>query len=135
MSLFYQYFFKFRMLHSYYTLGYGKDFKIVPLPRTDALIKRHKLIYKERENGPHLQRGWEVKFETPNQSILKNIGIAIGWLMCNRQGLPLFIHPVTWQEGDHKEELNAHQNYAFFIDKLPELWLDFFSNKIADKVK
>lgn len=51
MSLFYQYFFKFRILHNYYTLGYGKDFKIVPLPRTEALIKRHKLLYKERENG------------------------------------------------------------------------------------
>ena len=51
MSLFYQYFFKFRIQHSYYTLGYGKDFKIVPLPRTEALIKRHKLICKERDNG------------------------------------------------------------------------------------
>ncbi len=51
MPRFYQFFFKFRILHNYYTLGYGKDFKMVPLPQTEALLKRYKLIFKERENG------------------------------------------------------------------------------------
>lgn len=87
-------------------------------------------LYKEKENGPHLQRGWEVKFETSDPNILKNIGIAMGWLMCNRQGLSVFIHPVTWEEGDHLEELNAHKNYAFFLGNLPELDLSFFEKKI-----
>lgn len=87
-------------------------------------------LYKEKENGPHLQRGWEVKFETSDPNILKNIGIAIGWLMCNRQGLSVFIHPVTWKEGDHLEELTAHKHYAFFLGNLPELDLSFFEKKI-----
>jgi len=51
MSLFYQYFFKLRLLHNYYTAGYAKDFKIVPLPQTEKILKRHKLILKMRENG------------------------------------------------------------------------------------
>lgn len=87
-------------------------------------------LYGQRENGPHLQRGWEVKFETQDKTILARIGVAVAWLMCNRQGLSIFMHPVTWEEGDHREELKAHDKYAFFIGDLPELDLSFFSNKM-----
>ncbi len=76
-----------------------------------------------------------MKFETKDSTILSKIGIAVGWLMCNRQGLSVFIHPVTWEEGDHKEELKAHQEYSLFIGELPELDLCFFSNKIIDTEK
>lgn len=86
-------------------------------------------LYAPRENGPHVQGGWEVKFETRDASILQRIGIAIGWLMCNRQGLSAFMHPVTWEEGNHREELKAHQDYALFLGELPDLALDFFSDK------
>lgn len=86
-------------------------------------------LYKEKENGPHLQRGWEVKFETRDPNILQDIGIAIAWLMCNRQGLSVFFHPVTWEEGDPLEELNAHKHYAFFLGDLPALDLSFFEKK------
>lgn len=90
-------------------------------------------LYGEGENGPHIQRGWEVKFETQDSTIIARIGIAIAWLMCNRQGFSIFMHPVTWHEGDYREELKAHENYSFFIGDLPELDLTFFSNKIVSE--
>lgn len=89
-------------------------------------------LYNPRENGPHMQQGWEVKFETQDTKILEQIGIAIAWLMCNRQGFSIFMHPVTWEEGDYREELKAHEQYSFFLGNLPELDLSFFSNKIKD---
>lgn len=96
----------------------------------EQLIPSSTRWYGEGENGPHLQRGFEVKFMTKDRSILARIGIAIGWLMCNRQGLAIFMHPVTWEEGNHAEELKAHQQYSFFIDEIPALDLRFFSEKI-----
>ena len=87
-------------------------------------------LYGPGENGPHVQGGWEVKFETPDKTILTRIGIAIAWLMCNRHGLSVFMHPVTWHEGDFPEELKAHKQYAFFLGQLPELDLSFFEKKI-----
>lgn len=89
-------------------------------------------LYAPRENGPHVFGGWEVKFETNDETILSKIGIPIGWLMCNRQGLSVFIHPVTWTDGDYREELQAHEKYSFFLGNMPELDLSFFSNKIQD---
>lgn len=86
--------------------------------------------YAPKENGPHVLGGWEVKFETVNKDIVHDIGYAIGWLMCNRHGMPVFIHPVTWEEGDHQEEIRAHEEYAMFFDELPALDLDFFRSKI-----
>jgi aromatic ring-cleaving dioxygenase len=88
-------------------------------------------LYGPRENGPHVLGGWEVKFETENKDILRMIGIAIAWLMCNRHGLAVFMHPVTWYEGDFPEELKAHSEYTFFLGELPALDLSFFSDKIA----
>lgn len=92
-------------------------------------------LYGPRENGPHILGGWEVKFETSDKTILARIGIAIGWLMCNRQGLSVFIHPVTWEEGNYREELKAHKEYSFFLGYMPELNLRFFSDKITDDIK
>lgn len=90
-------------------------------------------LYGPRENGPHVNGGWEVKFETKDKTILEKIGIAIAWLMCNRQGLSVFMHPVTWQEGDYDEELKAHKQYSFFLGELPALDLGFFTNKINSR--
>jgi len=87
-------------------------------------------IYEPKENGPHVRGGWEVKFRRSGCTMLRDIGIAIGWLMCNRQGLSVFAHPETWQDGDIKEELLAHEKYAFFIGKAPILDLRFFSDQI-----
>lgn len=88
-------------------------------------------FYAPDENGPHILGGWEVKFETSDWVILEKIGVAIGWLMCNRQGLPVFMHPVTWVEGDYREELKAHERYSFFLGHMPELNLRFFSDKFT----
>lgn len=83
-------------------------------------------LYGPGENGPHVQGGWEVKFDMSNKQILKQIGVAIGWLMCNRHHLTIFTHPVTWIEDDHAEELKAHAEYSMFMGELPELDLNFF---------
>lgn len=89
-------------------------------------------IYEAFDNGPHIRKGWEVKFEGKGLHILKQFGIAVGWLMCNRQGLPIFAHPVTWEHGNRNEELNAHENYAMFIGNLPPLNLNFFKDQIKE---
>ena len=89
-------------------------------------------LYGPGENGPHIQQGWEVKFETQDKRILQKIGIAIGWLMCNRQHLSVFIHPVTWEEGDHPTEFKAHAEYSMFIGDLPPLDLNFFKKKFEE---
>lgn len=51
MSLFYKYFLGLRILHDYYSEGYSEDFKIVPLPQTRELMRRHRLILKESPKG------------------------------------------------------------------------------------
>jgi aromatic ring-cleaving dioxygenase len=86
-------------------------------------------LYCALENGPHIQGGWEVKFELSGNQILRQIGIAVGWLMCNRQGLSVFLHPVTWKPGDVREEYRAHSEYCMFIGSLPDLDLNFFLNQ------
>eukprot|EP00386_Alphamonas_edax_P005456 GDKI01017580.1.p2 GENE.GDKI01017580.1~~GDKI01017580.1.p2 ORF type:complete len:351 (-),score=121.43 GDKI01017580.1:53-1063(-) len=83
-------------------------------------------LYGERDNGPHLSAGWEVKFEMTNSDIVDRIGLAIGWLMCNRQGMNVFMHGVSWEDGDFDEELKAHEQYAFFIGAMPPMDLQFF---------
>mmetsp|Transcript_5702 Transcript_5702/g.6181 ORF Transcript_5702/g.6181 Transcript_5702/m.6181 type:complete len:321 (+) Transcript_5702:33-995(+) len=88
--------------------------------------------YKPGENGPHIQGGWEVKFETTDPKVFTNIGIAVSWLMCNRQGISIFMHPVTWQEGQHRLEYNAHDQYAMFIGDLVPLDLTFFTKNIPN---
>lgn len=88
-------------------------------------------IYEARENGPHLQAGWEVKFENPGNFDLSQMSLAITWLMCNRQKLSVFMHPVTWLEKDVIEELYAHENYAMVAGNSPSLDLNFFRRKIA----
>lgn len=96
---------------------------------TEGMHPTNIRIYEPKVNGPHVKRGWEVKFLTADKEILYNIGIITAWLMCNRRGLPIMIHPVTWKDGDIKEELKAHRDYTMFIDELPELDLSFFSAK------
>lgn len=83
-------------------------------------------IYKAKENGPHLFAGWEVKFEREDKTVFFDFGHALGWLMCNRQSMPIFSHPVTWKSGETIKEYEAHEQFAFFIDKLPPLDLSFF---------
>jgi aromatic ring-cleaving dioxygenase len=86
-------------------------------------------LYEPLENGPHQNRGWEVKFEYRDfDTATRCLGHAVGWLMCNRgTELPVFVHCVTWEEGDHVEELRAHRDCAAFIgDAPPPLDLTFF---------
>ena len=47
----------------------------------------------------------------------------------NRHLMAMFAHPVSWEEGDHDEELQAHEHFAFFLDHLPLLDLDFFRRR------
>lgn len=100
---------------------------------SENMIPTSTRVYGPKENGPHILGGWEVKFETQDRKILEKIGVAIGWLMCNRQNISVFMHPVTWKEGDFEEELKAHKEYSFFLGYLPDLDLRFFSNKIHNK--
>lgn len=86
-------------------------------------------LYGPRENGPHINGGWEIKFERRDESPFEHIGIVVGWLMVNRGDLPVFMHPVTWEEGDSEEEIKAHQKYSFFLGNETDLDLSFFDGK------
>lgn len=84
-------------------------------------------IYGPKENGPHLMAGWEVKFEYRNaDQAFFGLGVAVAWLLCNRGTLPIFAHPVTWEEGNFVEELKAHSDYSFFVGDQAPLDLGFF---------
>jgi len=102
-------------------------------------LKEHSLkftshsIYSANSNGPHLLSGWEVKFETADPKVMKVIGRAISWLMLNRDNLPVFIHPVTWQEGDVQAEIKAHKEYGMYMGNITPLDLTFFE-KHAEKM-
>lgn len=83
-------------------------------------------VYKPKENGPHQLAGWEVKFEKNDEEVMKIMGIALGWLMLNRDGNSVFVHPVTWHEGDVEAEIKAHADYGMVLGKIPPLDLSFF---------
>lgn len=83
-------------------------------------------IYEPGENGPHIRGGWEIKFERPDAIVLEDIGIAVGWLMCNRHNLPIFVHPVSWHEGDYSKEIYAHDKQRMFMEEMVPLDLNFF---------
>ena len=122
-------------IHMDYTLEEETTAKEV-FERFVAYLKQESItptsadFYAPKENGPHIQGGWEVKFETADPKVFTHIGIAMAWLMVNRQNLPVFLHPVTWEEGDHESEYHAHDAYAMFIGDLPPLDLTFFTDKI-----
>jgi len=88
-------------------------------------------LYEPRENGPHIMGGWEVKLEyRGGTTTIEKFGRAVGWLMCNREGLDFFMHGVSWEEGDHEEELLAHKEYFCFMGNLQPLDLTFFEKRI-----
>ncbi len=89
----------------------------------------HSDTYQAGTNGPHVLPGWEVKFRNNGAQMFHNIGTAIGWLMCNRQNLPVYIHPVTWSKGGVDEIVKAHADYALFLGDLPPLNLAFFTDR------
>ena len=62
--------------------------------------------------------GWEIKLETPSPDILRSIGIAIGWLMCNRRGLSVMLHPVIGKPGETDAELQARTRFPLFLGNL-----------------
>lgn len=122
-------------------MNFSEDKKLLALVILDEFIKfineenikpTSTSVYGPRQNGPHILGGWEIQFETKNKEILSKIGVAIGWLMCNRQELPIFIYPITWQAENHNEKLKAYTEYSFFIGEMPKLDLSFFHTNLAN---
>lgn len=99
------------------------------------LVPTSTTTYEAGKNGPHILAGWEVKFETANPDVMKVVGKAIGWLMLNRMDLPVFIHPVTWKEGDVEAEVKAHQDFGMSLGKQPPLDLGFFTKSENNKMR
>lgn len=54
MAATYQTYLTLRILHDYYNQGYGRDFHIVPLPQTKRILERHRILFRETENGFNL---------------------------------------------------------------------------------
>ena len=97
-------------------------------------------VYGARENGPHLNAGWEIKFEYRGEFDINvaGFGLAMAWLVCNHAHLPVFAHGVTWEEGQLHEELRAHMDVCCFIggkEGPPPLRLAFFEDLIAAAAK
>jgi aromatic ring-cleaving dioxygenase len=107
------------------------DHLLVYLVKDHCLRPTSTRLYDERENGPHVQRGWEIKFEYRDPTYnIQALGVAIGWLICNRRGFNVFAHCVTWEEGDISEEVLAHQEYSFFLGDQVPLDLAFFQRSM-----
>lgn len=43
--------FQVRIFHGYYTKGYAKDFSIQPCEQTSVMLRRHRMLFREVENG------------------------------------------------------------------------------------
>lgn len=69
--------------------------------------------------GPHQNAGWAVEFETQDTDVIKRIGIAVGWLMCNRANLPFFVHPQTNHYEDAFEQ--DHSAHLIWMGIYPDL--------------
>lgn len=93
---------------------------------THQIVPSGTVTYEASKDSPHVLAGWLVKFESPNPDVMKVVGRAIGWLMLNRQELPVFIHPITWKDGDVEAEVKAHKDYIMCLGNKPPLDLEFF---------
>ena len=70
--------------------------------------------FHEQNVGPHPR--WSVQITIERNKF----GRSIPWLMKNRQGLTIFIHPMT---GD---DLKDHTDHALWMGEMLELNLDIF---------
>ena len=68
--------------------------------------------FHERPVGPHPRWSYQIAFAP------ERFGTIVPWLMLNRAGLTVFIHPETGDElGDHVER-------ALWLGEMLELYLD-----------
>ncbi len=68
--------------------------------------------WHDRPTGPHPCWSYQVSFSR------ELLGKILSWLMLNRQGLTILVHPVT---GD---DLIDHSDYALWLGKQETLNLD-----------
>lgn len=68
---------------------------------------------KTFERSPHLKPMWEVDLK-PQEKLFEKLGIAISWLMLNREGLSIIVHPHT---GIHsrQQKILDHTDYALWM--------------------
>lgn len=72
--------------------------------------------WHDRPIGPHPEWSYQVAFATEKLSEI------VPWLMLNRNGLNLLVHPLT---GD---DLRDHRDYAMWLGKSLNLNLDALKN-------
>ena len=99
------------------------------------------------EGGPHKGPMWVVQLmginpvrdvfqEGGNEQAVHQLGIAIAWIMLNRHGLKVFVHPnVAMPFGDAEQEKIDHDDYAVWMgaaDPIPNtLDIGFFDRLLA----
>jgi aromatic ring-cleaving dioxygenase len=69
--------------------------------------------WHDRPIGPHPRAMYQVSF------LPEEFGKVVPWLMLNRQGLDILVHPET---GDDVED---HTNHALWLGKKLELNIEF----------
>jgi len=72
--------------------------------------------WRDEPVGPHPQSMYQVKFPTAE------FGRIVPWLMLNRRGLNILVHPNT---GDAYED---HATHALWLGEKQKLRLDFLRN-------
>ena len=73
--------------------------------------------WHEKEVGPHPRWSYQVKFGTDL------FAKFVPWLMQNRCGLTIFLHPNT---GNNLED---HRDWPIWMGEIPELKLAMFEDK------
>ncbi|CAF3530916.1 unnamed protein product [Rotaria socialis] len=103
------------------------------------------------EGGPHKGPMWTVQLmginpardviqDGGNEKAVRQFGVALSWLMLNRNGLKILVHPnVAMPFGEVQLEKVDHTDYALWmgaVDPLPkEFELEFFDRLLEKNVK
>jgi hypothetical protein len=69
------------------------------------------------EGEPHAPGSWAVELPTSDRQTIRNLGVAIAWLMCNRQGLFVSFQPTPKMEPP--DEGQVLEECSFFIGDRP----------------
>lgn len=74
------------------------------------------------DRSPHLKPMWEVDFKQKDH-LFETMGIVISWLMLNREGLTVLIHPNT-ENRTRESKIRDHTIYTLWMGEPDTLNVD-----------
>jgi aromatic ring-cleaving dioxygenase len=91
-------------------------------------IPHQRAIIFERPVGPWPTPMWQIllRGETATRDLERDLGKCLAWLMINRRGFSVMVHPNTLTVGEFGGGYMDHKEYATWIGPSMELKLDIF---------